>query len=220
MKFELTPYKRNVSEEILIHDLKNVAQKLGCANLSRNQYDSHGQFCADIFVRRFGSWRNALQKAGLEVAKMQRERIDDEEYFKNLESVWRALGRQPVQGDIEKPLSIYSVAAYKKRFGNWRKALEAFVEYINRVESVEIKTTGAKTGKTNRTSRNISWRMRFLVMRRDNFKCKSCGRSPAGDPGIILHVDHIKAWANGGETILENLQTLCSVCNIGKSNTE
>ncbi len=74
MKFELTPYKRNVSEEILIRDLKNVAQKLGCANLSRNQYDSHGQFCADTFVRRFGSWRNALQKAGLEVAKMQRER--------------------------------------------------------------------------------------------------------------------------------------------------
>jgi 5-methylcytosine-specific restriction endonuclease McrA len=57
-------------------------------------------------------------------------------------------------------------------------------------------------------------------MRRDNFKCKNCGRSPATDTGIILHVDHIKAWANGGETILENLQTLCSVCNIGKSDLE
>ena len=37
---------------------------------------------------------------------------------------------------------------------------------------------------------------------------------------IILHVDHIKAWAKGGETVLENLQTLCSVCNIGKSDLE
>jgi 5-methylcytosine-specific restriction endonuclease McrA len=57
-------------------------------------------------------------------------------------------------------------------------------------------------------------------MRRDNFKCKNCGRSPATDQSIILHVDHINAWAKGGETILENLQTLCSVCNIGKSDLE
>ncbi|MCL4507775.1 MAG: HNH endonuclease [Chloroflexi bacterium] len=33
-----------------------------------------------------------------------------------------------------------------------------------------------------------------------------------------LHVDHILAWSKGGETVLENLQTLCSVCNLGKSN--
>ena len=29
-----------------------------------------------------------------------------------------------------------------------------------------------------------------------------------------------KSWAKGGETALENLQTLCSVCNIGKSDLE
>ena len=57
-------------------------------------------------------------------------------------------------------------------------------------------------------------------MRQDNFKCKNCGRSPATDPTIILHVDHKTAYANGGETVLENLQTLCSKCNIGKSNLE
>ncbi|MBS3113013.1 HNH endonuclease [Candidatus Woesearchaeota archaeon] len=57
-------------------------------------------------------------------------------------------------------------------------------------------------------------------MKRDNFKCKNCGRSPAIDMSLILHVDHIKALANGGETVLENLQTLCSKCNIGKSDLE
>jgi len=57
-------------------------------------------------------------------------------------------------------------------------------------------------------------------MRRDNFKCKKCGRSPATDPKVILHVDHKKAWTNGGETVLENLETLCSKCNIGKSDLE
>ena len=37
---------------------------------------------------------------------------------------------------------------------------------------------------------------------------------------VELHVDHIKPWSKGGETVLENLQTLCATCNLGKSNIE
>lgn len=220
MKFELTPLKRNVSEHILLQDLKDVAQKLSVKKLSRGQYDVCGKFCADTFTRRFGSWRNALQKVGLEVVEMQKERIDDEEYFSNLESVWRTLGKQPAQSDIEKPLSKYSVSAYKGRFGTWRKALEAFVEYINKTEPNDLKDSLLGASRIKKGSRSVSWRMRFLVMRRDDFRCKKCGRSPATDKGIVLHIDHNKAWAKGGETVIENLQTLCSVCNIGKSDLE
>ncbi|MBY0462653.1 MAG: HNH endonuclease [Alphaproteobacteria bacterium] len=31
-------------------------------------------------------------------------------------------------------------------------------------------------------------------------------------------MDHITPWSKGGETLIENFQTLCSVCNIGKSD--
>jgi 5-methylcytosine-specific restriction endonuclease McrA len=68
------------------------------------------------------------------------------------------------------------------------------------------------------TKRDINDRLRFKVMKRDNFKCQCCGKSPAVDLGTILHVDHIKPWAKGGETVLEKLQTLCSKCNIGKGD--
>ncbi len=57
-------------------------------------------------------------------------------------------------------------------------------------------------------------------MRRDDFKCVACGRNPASNSEVILHVDHIIAWDKGGETIYENLQSLCSICNIGKSNLD
>ena len=60
--------------------------------------------------------------------------------------------------------------------------------------------------------------MRFLVMQRDDFKCRICGTSPALKPGMILEVDHIVPWTVGGETVMENLQTLCEPCNGGKSN--
>jgi hypothetical protein len=125
---------------------------------------------------------------------------------------------------MQKPLSKYSAPTYANRFGTWRKALEKFVAFINNEENISseeaIKDIKAEPITKHKTTRNINWRLRFIVMRRDNFKCKKCGRSPATNPKIILHVDHKKAWANGGETILENLETLCSKCNIGKSNLE
>jgi len=62
--------------------------------------------------------------------------------------------------------------------------------------------------------------MRFKILKRDNFKCCACGSSPAKDPSVELHVDHIIPWSKGGETIIDNLQTLCSKCNLGKGDME
>ena len=53
---------------------------------------------------------------------------------------------------------------------------------------------------------------------RDGARCRLCGVTP--QDGVKLHVDHIKPWSKGGETILENLQVLCEICNIGKSDIE
>lgn len=67
-------------------------------------------------------------------------------------------------------------------------------------------------------SRNPSTRLRFEVLARDKFTCRFCGASPAKDPSVTLHIDHIVPWSKGGETSLDNLQTLCAKCNLGKSN--
>ena len=71
-----------------------------------------------------------------------------------------------------------------------------------------------------KTTRNISDKLRYQVLKRDLFKCCACGASPSKDPTVELHIDHIVPWSKGGGTTLENLQTLCSKCNIGKSDTE
>ena len=81
----------------------------------------------------------------------------------------------------------------------------------------EIKTSRKNSSKTR--SRVISDKLRYTVLKRDNFKCCACGASPAKDPSVELHIDHIIPWSKGGETTLENLQTLCSKCNIGKSDS-
>jgi 5-methylcytosine-specific restriction endonuclease McrA len=223
MKFELEEYHRGITDDELITELKRVALKLNKTALNRADNDDHGKYGTTTYIRRFGSWFNALEKAGLEKTRTPMN-LPEEELFKNLEEIWIKLGRQPRYAEVQKPLSKYHVGTYENRYGTWRNALEKFVAYINNEENLSseeaVKNIEAEPISRHKTSRTINWRLRFIVMRRDNFKCKSCGRSPATDPSIILHVDHIKAWANGGETILENLQTLCSKCNIGKSDLE
>ena len=225
MKFELEEYHRNITDDELVADLKRVATELNKNSISHDQYEEQGKFSRRTFVKRFGSWLEACEKAGLR--KTRNYNITEEELFQNLEEIWIKLGRQPRREEVSTSISRYSSATYEYRFGTWRKALEKFVTYVNNEENEEnasseeaIKSLEVEPSTKHKTSRAINWRLRFIVMRRDNFKCKNCGRSPATDPSIILHVDHMKAWTNGGETVLENLQTLCSKCNIGKSDLE
>lgn len=62
----------------------------------------------------------------------------------------------------------------------------------------------------------MSESMRYDVLKRDNFRCQICGAS--SKDGANLQVDHIIPVSKGGKTEMKNLQTLCSRCNIGKSN--
>lgn len=57
---------------------------------------------------------------------------------------------------------------------------------------------------------------RWQVFERDGWRCVSCGRS--ANDGAILEVDHIVPRSKGGTDTLDNFQTLCRDCNIGKSN--
>lgn len=56
--------------------------------------------------------------------------------------------------------------------------------------------------------------LRFLILSRDGFRCRYCGRS--ADDGTILHVDHLHPKSKGGENVESNLVTACRDCNLGK----
>ena len=223
MRFELDEYNRNAPDGELIADLQRLASELGKRSVTRADQDAKGRFHSITFIRRFGTWFDALERAGLEKTRTPMN-VPEEELFKNLEEIWIRLGRQPRYAEILKPVSRYNVGTYENRFGGWRNALQAFVAYIkagdNSSPEADVEKQEIGQELKQRGSRNINWRLRFVVMRRDNFKCRACGRSPATDPTITLDVDHVKARSKGGPTILENLQTLCTKCNIGKSDLE
>ena len=144
----------------------------------------------------------------------------NEMLFQALYELWVKLGRQPKYSEVEKPICRYSTNPYTQRFGSWRKSLEAFVDYVNAEEmpAPRIESLDSTLLPQRRRSRTINLRLRFRVLQRDRFCCCACGRSPASTLGLVLEVDHMKPWSKGGETEIENLQTLCSKCNQGKSN--
>jgi hypothetical protein len=223
MKFELEDFHRNIPDDDLLSDMKRVAAKLNQNFVTVRQQNEHGKFHSTTIMERFGGWLKAVERAALGKSKHQVAKwLSEEELFENLEEVWTKLGRQPKHRDMKSDVSKYGPEPYARIFGSWRAALERFVASLDNVEVVSseraIFNSQAEPYTRHKTPRNINWRLRFVVLRRDGFKCKSCGRSPATDPATILHVDHMKAWANGGESVLENLQTLCLVCNIGKSD--
>ena len=221
-QFQLRLRRRNVPDVELLDDLRATARGLGQRTITAVQYAERGSFGSTTILRRFGTWNVGLEKA--ELTLTNRIGIPNDELFENIAFVWTSLGRQPFGRHMaDKTIgSQYSLGTYEKRFGSWNNALIAFVQYIENGQSVrdgEIETENARDSiLRKRTPKGINWRLRARILIRDSCICKMCGASPAKNSETVLHVDHIFAWANGGETVEDNLQTLCEQCNIGKSN--
>lgn len=82
---------------------------------------------------------------------------------------------------------------------------------------LEMKKNGKLIEISYRIERSkMSESLRYDVFKRDNYRCCICGMS--SKDGVKLQVDHIIPVSKGGKTEMSNLQTLCSRCNIGKSN--
>ena len=221
-QFRVKLRKRNITEDELIDDLKHCAAELSKSSLTSVEYAAKGSFGVNTFLRRFKSWNLALEKAGLNAPN--RQNVSEVELFENIANVWVSLGHQPYGRELDKALGLsdFSLGTYENRFGSWNKALIAFEDFINSGVMTDVKSSIPSALKPNikRTPRKVNWRLRAQVLIRDNCICQMCGASPAKNPNVQLHADHIKPWSKGGETIIENLRTLCLKCNIGKSDLD
>lgn len=207
-----------VSDEELLNDLRRVADERGICTVPMLTYREVGGYDDSTISRRFGSWNRALLTAGLDTSNQLN--IDVERLFENLLNLWQYYGRQPRRSELAQPPSKISQSPYLRRFGSWGQALQKFVEYANGEETLTPPPLTSRINPNHRTGRDPSLRLRFKVLQRDHFKCRQCGASPATSANVELHIDHVVPWSKGGETTLENLQTLCAQCNLGKSDLD
>ncbi len=65
-----------------------------------------------------------------------------------------------------------------------------------------------------KSQRQIETGVQWRVFRRDNYRCRYCGKDD-----VPLTVDHLVLWEAGGPTIEENLVSACRRCNKTRGNT-
>jgi hypothetical protein len=111
----------------------------------------------------------------------------------------------------EKPIfkKLISMLKYNELINDF-SGKENMEKNISREEENSILSKSIDANNTIRAG------IRWQVFERDNFKCVACGLTALD--GAILHIDHIIPRSKGGKDEMENYQTLCHKCNIGKSN--
>ena len=192
-RFDLN-FLDDYSDEALLDELRRVAGLVGDRTLTQSAFnEGSGKVHPQTVIRRFGGWKEALTKAGIGHRFVQRS-YTDQKCFENLAATWTERGRAPEYREMNLPPSRVGAKAYL-RWGTWRKALKAFVEWANSAE-----TEPAVPGPISAPRLRVTTEDRHEVPLRLKWR-------------------HIVPWADGGKTIMENLQTLCEPCNLGKGRS-
>lgn len=245
---EIANGAKRITPDQLLTELKTIANRHRGGVFQYEDYRKlGGKRARGTFCKYLGGWRTAVASIGLKDGfsrtRPELRTYADEDYFAELQRIWEMFGRQPTVKEMRENGRI-SPQSFQQRFGSWMRSVYAFCKDRNGPEDPynllessvraarrqtqpiqqsesQVPVENPRAGLLNpkrRTPRKPSVRLRFQVLKRDNFTCRACGRSPATEIGVLLEVDHIFAWSRGGETILANLQTLCDRCNSGKSD--
>jgi hypothetical protein len=70
------------------------------------KYRELGHFDDSNLAKRFGTWKNALVKAGLTISN--EANIADDRLYENTLKLWQHYGRQPRQSELARPPSLLS----------------------------------------------------------------------------------------------------------------
>ncbi len=244
-EFDRHPISK-IPREKVIAELEKVAKHFNYKDFKQDDFDRIANISYYKVYREFGSWGKALEflkeylkRKGIEFEITRRlSKYSIQEMFYELERLWVQLGHRPSRNEWTALKPKISYDTIQRRFGGWQNACLKFIEYksggaitvdenktLAEEKTITAQNVNQKLGKENQSNsiektRAVPLNIRFKVLNRDNFRCVYCGKSPATDLGVKLHLDHIVPFSRGGTNSLENLQTLCEQCNYGKSNTE
>ncbi len=236
-KFEFGRHQiSKITRKQIIEELEKVAKHFNYTDFKQDDFNKIADISYFTVYREFGSWEKTMQflkehlkEKGIDFKiTSRRSSYTVQEMFDEMERIWVKLGHRPSRNEWVASSANISYDTIYRYFGGWKNACLKFIEYkMGKKVVIENKFPDENNLPEKKATikirkedtRTISLKLRLDVLKRDNFRCVFCGRSPATDAGVILHIDHIIPFAKGGKTILENLQTLCSECNIGKSDS-
>ena len=120
MKFELKTYNRNVSDDDIVNDIKNVARILGKKSFTMASYKKYGAYDPSLLRKRYGTWKNALNSADLDYS---RNRYSDAELLSDIKNIADDLELKTISKEEYNSNGKFSADTIADRFGSWKKAL-------------------------------------------------------------------------------------------------
>jgi hypothetical protein len=212
-EFRIDAKITRISDQEIVDSLQAFSQRCGFRPFTTREYDRwNDKVCRSWTIsERFGSWRRALALVGIETGVKSR-RYSPRDLMDNLELVWRELGRPPGQPSMTEHGFRISAGPYRRQWGSLRNACVLLARF-KRGGISEQQLLGAIPSKQVRAA--LSLKVRWDVLKRDDYRCVRCGARP---PGVELEVDHVLPVSRGGSNDLANLQTLCRPCNQGKKD--
>jgi|SRR5579884_429804 len=124
--------------------------------------------------------------------------------------------------------TIYPLAASKEDLAyvakgqEWPRRMRELEEdgwdVVSSVDDPSMPIGSYRLGTTERgTPRSReAIKQRTAILRRDDYTCRDCGKSPSGEPGTVLQVHHLHQVQAGGTNDDDNLVTLCTDCHAGR----
>ncbi len=106
---------------------------------------------------------------------------------------------------------------WDKIFGNYdyfKKMIYNVVFQRDKKQNQQVDLTSSN----NEPDPGVTEEQKRQVFQKNNYTCTCCGKKTT--KGRSLTVDHIIPISMGGRSILSNLQTLCTECNIAKERQE
>ena len=111
------------SRKELLEQMRELAANLERVPKRHEMDENDGTPASGTYIREFGSWNDAVQKAGFQPTR--RSGLSDDELLEMLRDVADDVGRTPSISDIRNHTGTPSASLYQSRFGSWSQAHRA-----------------------------------------------------------------------------------------------
>jgi hypothetical protein len=202
--------QKTYSRDELISEVQSVGESLDSAPTFRDM-KRRSDIAGNTFIKRFGSWSNALREAGFDPFHRQTEigeLIDD------IIDVACQVGRSPYGRELNEH-GEYTDSTCQRWFGSWAEAL--------RMAGLPPRYRGGRSyGDCDSSGTyGANWeRARDEALKRDRQRCQHCGleyhesREQYGEGLHVHHIYPIRAFETPeAANFLDNLITLCKECH-------
>jgi predicted GIY-YIG superfamily endonuclease len=109
-----------IKKSELISEIQRVASIIGKPP-KRDELEEHSEYSWSVFVKRFGSYNDAIREAGFEPENLRK--VPRDELIKELNRISDELGRPPSANKYRALETKFSLGPYITEFGTWNEAL-------------------------------------------------------------------------------------------------